>query len=226
MNIWTTLLQPPRFHPFLWQKIWPFPGDLRGKKAGPRLVPELPGRRLRGGAAWPWYPAAGRRALSQLSLNGGRFNGGRYMGMMTIYDNLVIFYRDFFRLLRWFFEQSWDLKEILNPGSNFHYRMVGLRSTQSCQSGYFIRNFGVGARYFVARGFRSHIMGRLGSSTAFCSDHVVDSDHDQSTKCSCKKSLLDDLRFCGAKSLLQNAPSKNWTLRASYETLFRIPPFL
>ena len=153
-------------------------------------------------------------------------DGGRYMGMMTIYDNLVIFYRDFFRLLRWFFEQSWDLKEILNPGSNFHYRMVGLRSTQSCQSGYFIRNFGVGARYFVARGFRSHIMGRLGSSTAFCSDHVVDSDHDQSTKCSCKKSLLDDLRFCGAKSLLQNAPSKNWTLRASYETLFRIPPFL
>jgi hypothetical protein len=94
------------------------------------------------------------------------------------------------RLIYSDFKQSWDLKQILNPGSNFHYRMVGLRSTQSCQSGYFIRNLGLGARYFVASGYRSHIMGRLGSSTAFCSDHVVDSDHDQSTKCSCKKSSL------------------------------------
>ena len=198
-----------------WPKEATGPGDLRRKKAGARLVPELHRWRLRGGAAWPWYPAAGRRALSQLE----RLTTVEDMGMMKI----SWFHRDF-KIDD--FKQSWDLKQILNPGSNFHYRMVGLRSTQSCQSGYFIRNLGVGAHYFVARGFRSHIMGRLGSSTAFCSDHVVDSDHDQSTKCSCKKSSLDDLRFCGAKSVLQNAPSKNWTLRASYETLFRIPPFL
>ena len=222
--IWTYELHMklPRFHPFLWPKM-----AILGQKK-PRAPVISGAKRLGhasfrnciadafgGGAAWPWYPAAGRRALSQLE----RLTTVEDMGMNISWFQILRFiYSDF--------KQSWDLKQILNPGSNFHYRMVGLRSTQSCQSGYFIRNLGVGARYFVARGFRSHIMGRLGSSTAFCSDHVVDSDHDQSTKCSCKKSSLDDLRFCGAKSVLQNAPSKNWTLRASYETLFRIPPFL
>ena len=86
--------------------------------------------------------------------------------------------------------------------------MVGLGSTTKLSARLFCKESWCWSPLFCSNVF-------LGSSTAFCSDRVIDSDHDQSetTKCSCKKIALDD-----------DHRSKNWTSRSSYETLSRIPP--